>query len=927
MKANKSLISCVILSLLSSMVLAQTVQYTYNDLGLVQTIDGPRIDVSDVTRFDYNSNGQLSRITNALGHKVEYQNYDAFGYPQKIINANGGQVTLTYDRLGNILTNTVHTRLGANKTTYTYIVGTSLVQSIKNSANFTLTYSYNNANQLTSINGSNRERIEFELDAAGNILSSKIKNTATNTLMYEHTRQYDELSRIIKDVGAANQTTQIAYDAEGNPLSLTDAKLNPTEQTFDALNRVKQLKDAKLGQTQYSYNGKDQITSVTDARGNTTSYEYDGLGQLLKTTSPDTGITQFVYDEAGNLTQKTDNKGNIVTYTFDALNRLLSAEFAAAPELNVNYSYDSTDDDNHGLGLLTLMTDSSGTTAYRYNQQGQVISETRNILGADYITSYQYDVNSALKQMIYPSGRSLSYQYDNQQRLIAITTQSAISSQAQPLINNLSYKPFGPIASLRYGNNLTNTYNYDLDYQLIDINSGIQQLSYAYDANGNIETINNTLFSRQSQQFNYDELNRLTQASGDYGSLNYAYDAVHNRTAKHALQVGQAPAEVSIDSYTYAADSNQLQQVSKSAPGITTQRDFSYDANGQIITDIDDTRALTLNYNAQNRLDTLTNNALPVAQYSYNALGQRVQKNVNGKVTHFHYDLNGQLIAETLADGTLLREYFFAGRQQIATAITNDNQGSTTTYVYYVHTDHLGTPTALTDSTGTVQWQAHYTPFGQTIVDIDKIKQAIRFPGQYYDEESGLHYNYFRDYDPELGRYIQSDPIGLAGGINTYGYAYQNPVMNTDPTGLWVPQAIGALVNMGYEGYTQYQSGNFNMGRLFVAGATGALGGFGSSAIKAIGFGSLAGATNSAYQEIDSVNMGCKDDIDSSKILRSAYLGGIGGGIGYGIGHVGKNIYKAPNTAIFDPAIKVSVNYGTYGSAAGAALGGIIGNQ
>ncbi len=720
MKTHKTLISCVILSLFSSIALAQTTQYTYNDLGLVETVDGPRTDVNDITRLDYNLSGQLSSVTNALGHKIDYQDYDAFGYPQKIINANGGEVTLTYDRRGNVLTQTVVTPLGQNKTTYTYLPGSSLINTIKNSSNFVLTYGYDDASRLISISSSDGERIDFELDAAGNILSSKTYDSQ-NTLMQQHTNQYDELSRVIKDIGAASQTALVTYDAEGNPLTLTDAKLNPTEQTFDALNRLKLVKDSKLGQTQYTYNSKDQITSVRDARGNTTNYEYDGLGQLLKTTSPDTGITQFVYDEASNLTQKTDNKGNVVTYTYDALNRMLTQTYATESELNVSYEYDATVNGNYGVGLLTKITDSSGSAAYQYNQQGQVTSETRNILGTSYVTAYQYDANSALQQMTYPGGRTLSYQYDNQQRLTAITTKETTASQSQSLINNLSYKAFGPVATLSYGNSLVNTYSYDLDYQLIDINSTVQQLAYNYDANGNIETINNTLASNQSQQFNYDELNRLTQASSDYGTLNYDYDAVHNRTEKRVQQVGQSQADATVDSYTYAANSNQLQQVSKSETGNSTQRNFSYDANGQIITDTDDSRALTLNYNAQNRLDALTNNALPVAQYTYNTLGQRVQKSVNGQVTHFHYDLNGQLIAETLGDGTLLREYFFAGNQQIATAIINIDQGTSTASIYYVHTDHLGTPTALTDSTGTVQWQAHYTPFGQTIVDVDNI--------------------------------------------------------------------------------------------------------------------------------------------------------------------------------------------------------------
>ena len=103
---------------------------------------------------------------------------------------------------------------------------------------------------------------------------------------------------------------------------------------------------------------------------------------------------------------------------------------------------------------------------------------------------------------------------------------------------------------------------------------------------------------------------------------------------------------------------------------------------------------------------------------------------------------------------------------------------------YYYHNDHLGTPQMMTDTSATVVWQANYTPFGEADIIVEAVTNNIRFPGQYYDQESDLHYNYFRDYDPELGRYIQSDPIGLAGGINTYGYVGGNPINLTDPFGL-----------------------------------------------------------------------------------------------------------------------------------------------
>ena len=114
--------------------------------------------------------------------------------------------------------------------------------------------------------------------------------------------------------------------------------------------------------------------------------------------------------------------------------------------------------------------------------------------------------------------------------------------------------------------------------------------------------------------------------------------------------------------------------------------------------------------------------------------------------------------------------------------------------IHYIHTDHLGTPIAMTDEQQIITWQAEYRPFGKADVDpASTVELNLRFPGQYYDKESGLHYNYYRDYDAITGRYIQSDPIGLAGGINTYGYALNNPLRYVDPLGLWVKRCARAL--------------------------------------------------------------------------------------------------------------------------------------
>jgi RHS repeat-associated protein len=108
--------------------------------------------------------------------------------------------------------------------------------------------------------------------------------------------------------------------------------------------------------------------------------------------------------------------------------------------------------------------------------------------------------------------------------------------------------------------------------------------------------------------------------------------------------------------------------------------------------------------------------------------------------------------------------------------------------IYQVHVDHLGTPQVLTDATGAIAWEAHYRPFGDAITS-GSLTFSLRFPGQYHDAETGLHYNWHRYYDPQTGRYLTSDPIGLVGGLNPYAYAHGNPIANTDPTGLAVEAA------------------------------------------------------------------------------------------------------------------------------------------
>ena len=275
-----------------------------------------------------------------------------------------------------------------------------------------------------------------------------------------------------------------------------------------------------------------------------------------------------------------------------------------------------------------------------------------------------------------------------------------------------------------------------------------------------------------SQIFGYDNLQRLTDATGAYGDIDYTYDTVGNRLSRTHFNGASTISET----YSTASSSNRLLSVSKDDNGILTTRSLGYSAVGAIDSDTRfDGTVRSLSYNNRNRLSSVSDGSGLLGSYTYNALGQRVVKLNGSGLTHYHYDFGGRLIAESDPLGNVVREYIFDG----ANLRGIFRSGGT---LEFVHTDHLGTPQAITDATATVTWSGSYLPFGE-VAQVG-VSQPIRFPGQVSDSETGYSYNYFRDYDPSIGRYLKSDPIGLEGGLNRYGYALQNPLKYVDPRGL-----------------------------------------------------------------------------------------------------------------------------------------------
>jgi len=623
----------------------RTWSYSYNTNGSMLTMDGPRIEVGDVTTYTYYANndldlgkrGNVATITNALGHTTQVTAYDAHGQPLTIADPNGLATTLTYDARQRLTSKSV----GGELTSYSYDGAGQLAQVTLPDGS-SLTYSYDAAHRLSGMADNLGNRIAYTLDVMGNRKKEEVFDPA-NSLAQTRSRVFNNLNRLAQELGAQSHTTLYAYDGQGNVTSVTDPLNRVTVSTYDALNRLIRVTDPNLGQTQYAYNGIDQLVSVTDPRNLATTYNYDGLANLNAEVSPDTGTTQNGYDAAGNLLTQTDAKGQTTTYSYDALNRVASTTFADGSKQIFAY-----DQGANGIGRLASITETNpqnqitSLLAYAYDQKGRVTSETRTVNGVAYLTGYSYDGAGRMSGMTYPSGRTIAYAFDAIGRISQVST-TPPGGPIQIVASNIAYQPFGGVKSYTLGNGQTYTRSYDLDGRIASYSLGSQFFALGYDAAGRVNFIADAANPANANTYSYDNLDRLIGAVLPNLPFAYSYDAVGNRTSK---TVGSAT-----DTYAYSGTSNRLSSITAQA-GAT--RTYGFDANGSTVND----GVNQYTYDARGRL-VQSVGALGATGYQVNALGQRIRKTNSADDRVYLYDTRGRLIAEMSPAGQLRREYVY----------------------------------------------------------------------------------------------------------------------------------------------------------------------------------------------------------------------------------------------------------------------------
>lgn len=785
----------------------RTTTYTYTTDGRLQSVDGPLTGVNDVTTlYDYpdathcasggvGDTNDVCMIKDGKGHKTYINQYSAAGFPASLTDPNGVVTALNYDPRGRLLSRILDSggtsSLANATTTYTYYndgLLHTVALPITAAGHAYESYSYDRAHRLTGVvnDAGESKTYTYTYNTTAktyDVEEQRFTSGGVTPVYDQHATRDDALDQLRYTNGLGKVTT-LQVDVNGNVTGITDPLGHATTVAYDALNRRQQLQDANGGISTYVYDVFDNPADVTSPRGLNTGYVYDAFGELLSQVSPDTGTTS--YDYSGWVSNakivKTDARNKVQTYTYDALYRLLSQSNG---QRSYTYTYDNATSGYYGIGRLDTATILGNSEAYRYDSHGMVSRRTTTVgaSGQSFIQAYYHDAAGNVTSVSYPPANgTVVYDRDSMGRVTEVHA-TCCSSTDELLASNITYMPFGPLSGLQYGNNLVETRSFDAAYRLTDIDTpGTQVWHYDYNGDDTIEDITdstgNAGIPSFAQTFSYDPMQRLVTATGSYGSITIgsdpvnhpelSYDADGNRT--------QIDAAGTVTGYTYDPASNRL--LSSLTGGHTTT--YGYDADGSVTSD----GTYTYVYDINERVATVQQGSTVEYQAQNNYLGQRISKTVGTAKYGFVYDEQGHLIAELNTDGTILKEHVWLGDRPLAYYQTNIN-GSTSADVKYLHVDQVNAPRLMTTSTKAVGWTWNSDPWGTTSVSSGSYH--IRYPGQYYDSQTGNMQNWMRDYDPQTGRYLESDPIGLVGGINTYSYAFNNPLRFEDPFGLDPP--------------------------------------------------------------------------------------------------------------------------------------------
>jgi RHS repeat-associated protein len=547
------------------------------------------------------------------------------------------------------------------------------------------------------------------------------------------TLTYNEFGHPLTVANGAGHTTTYTYDL-GDLTAVTDPLGRTTQAFLDTLGRPLAITDPLGRRQRYAYDDLDRLTQFTDALGKLTALGYDNNNNLTSVTDARSGLHQYAYDAKNRLETQTDPLGRAQTFGYDSNDNL--TRYTDRKAQITNYYYDL-----HDRRIQATFADAKIAT-YRYDFADRLRQATDPFTG----TVRDYDDLNRLFQESDRGGGRVNYTYNSRGLRTGLTARTNATG-----VNDYP---------------VTTNYTYDDARRLTQITQGTASVSFTYDAAQRRRTV--TLPTGIVATYDYDAASQLTGISyqngtTEIGNLTYSYDLAGNR-----INIGGSLARTNLPVTLSAATHNAANQLTAWNGG-----SLIYDNNGNLTSD--NSRSYT--WDVRNRL-TATFGVGGSVSYQYDPFGRRTYKTVNGVTTNYQYD--GQNLVREMTAGNVPTATFLAGLN-IDEQFRRTDHGTNTSNDFL--TDALGSVLALTDGSGAVQTSYTYGPFGNT----SQAGAASANPVQYTGRENdgtGLYYYRARYYDPKIQRFISSDPIGLAGGLNTYAYVENNPIAFIDPHGL-----------------------------------------------------------------------------------------------------------------------------------------------
>ncbi|MFI1953206.1 putative T7SS-secreted protein [Streptomyces xinghaiensis] len=738
--------------------LGHTTRFTYDPRGNLLTRTDP---LGLTTAFSYDEDGRVVSATRPDGSELRTVR-GPFGLPVEVAAPDGTRMVHAYDERG-------------NRT------------AVTDQAGATTHYTYDHAGRLTSVTDALGATTRVVCDAAG--LPVEVTDPGGAVTRTER----DGLGRPVRVTDPAGGVTRLEWHADGQLARRTGPDGAAESWTYDGEGNCLTHTDASGGISRFEYTHFDLPLARTRPDGARYEFEHDAGLRLTRVTNPQGLSWSYEYDAAGDVVSETDFDGRTLTYRTDAAGRL--AERVDALGGTISFERDR-------LGQVIRKDVDGRVTTYAYDRAGRLLEAA----GPDSELRYQYDRRGLTKAELV-DGRPILYAYDVLGRRTRRTTPTGhvtsyaygadglphrLTSGAHRI--DFTHDAAGRELARVFGDSLTMTSARDAAGRLSarHITAGGRDVSsraYSYRADGQLASVTDPL--EGTRAFDLDRAGRVTAVHARGWTERYAYDDAGSQTSaswpsRHPGSEATGPRAYTGTTLTRAGDVR-----------------FEYDTLGRVtlrqktrLSRKPDTWRYA--WDTENRLTSVTTPDGTRWRYRYDPLGRRSAKQrlaADGESvleeTRFTWD--GLTLCEqtshrpddphTVALTWDHRDVVpLAQTERILTA--GDRQEEIDRRFFAIATDLIGTPTELIDETGDIAWRTRSTLWGTTAWPRNSSAYTpLRFPGQYYDPETGLHYNHFRHYDPETGRYVSPDPLGLAPAPNPVGYV-DNPLSGCDPHGL-----------------------------------------------------------------------------------------------------------------------------------------------